>query len=83
MGQSPPFVLVNLVVVIKRAFVGMAGDLNYLVPWLSGFLQFCNNRLSGGMIGNSRSVYIYVVIAFIVIAFAEIGRVVLFCLYSW
>ena len=42
MRQSPPIAFVNL--------VGMAGDLNYLVPWLSGFLQFCDNRLSGGMI---------------------------------
>ena len=58
-GQSPPFALVNLVVVIERAFVGMAGDLNDPVHWLSaGFLQFCDNRLSGGMIGNSLSVYI-------------------------
>lgn len=53
MGQIPPFVFVNLVVVFERAFVSMAGVLNDLVPWLSGFLRFCNNRLSGGMIGNS------------------------------
>ena len=45
MGQSPHFAFVNLVVVIERASVGMVGDLNDLVPWLSGFLQFCDYRL--------------------------------------
>ena len=58
MVQSPPFAFVDLVVVIERAFVGMAGDLNDLVPWLSGFLLFCDHRLSGGMVGNSLSFYI-------------------------
>ena len=58
MGQSPAFAFVNFVVVIERAFVGMPGDLNDLVPWLSGFLQFCDYRLSGGMVGNSLSFYI-------------------------
>ena len=54
-GQSPPFAFVNLVLFIERAFVGIDGDLNDLVAWLSGFLQFCDHRLSGRMVGNSLS----------------------------
>lgn len=56
MWQSSPFFFINLVVVIERGFVCMAGDLNYFVPWLSGFLQFGDNCFSGGMVWNLLSI---------------------------
>ena len=46
---------INLVVVIERGFVCMAGDLNYFMPW-SGFLRFGDNCFSGGMIWNLLSI---------------------------
>ena len=48
--QSSPSVFINLVVVIERGFVCMEGDLNYFLPWLSSFLQFDDDCLSGRMV---------------------------------